>query len=304
MKKHKPFFIYIVTGIQIFMMLISFYKYYMATGSLIAPITTNIMLGPDAGTLIQLGSRFVPCMKKTNHTYVECPPSIKYSEYYNNKDYCSFADICGFGLEEGETPNQWFRFFTAIFLHGGIIHLILNLIFQIRTGVQMEKDFGTWRIMIIYLASGIFGFVFGGPYAGVSNSVGCSGSLYGLLACLLLDLIENWKIIVKPKKDLIKLIIVIIISLGFGLIPNIDNFSHVGGFITGILTGLIFMPSIIFSKKDLKIKRILMLISIFILVFMYIMVFEQFYAKTKKCSWCHYINCLPLKNNWCLSYDA
>jgi len=129
---------------------------------------------------------------------MECPKSVKGSisseqimEQMNvNKKkksaalpagnyYCGLSDICQFGMNDGETPNQWFRFVIPIFLHAGLLHLIFNLTFQIRTGIQMEKDFGTWRIMIIYMASGIFGFAFGANYSGVASSVGCSGSLYG-----------------------------------------------------------------------------------------------------------------------------
>ncbi|KAG4095986.1 rhomboid-domain-containing protein [Neocallimastix lanati (nom. inval.)] len=314
---HKPYFMYIITFIHVFLMIISLCKYYTVTGQLMAPISENIMFGPDAGVLIQLGARFLPCMRETNYTYVECPPSIIGSVSSKtimeatdvppgtllNPYYCSLRDICQFGLKEGEIPNQWYRFIIPIFLHGGILHLLFNLSFQIRTGAQMEKDFGTWRIMIIYMASGIFGFAFGASYSGVSSSVGCSGSLYGLMACLLLDLIQSWRLIIEPWKELIKMLILIIFSLGIGLIPYIDNFAHIGGFITGLLTGLIFMPTIIFSKKDLKIKRMLMIASIFITTFNFIWVFRQFYVSNSECRWCHYLNCVPIKEGWCKNYE-
>jgi len=319
MKQHEPYFMYAITFIHVFMMLISLYKYYAATGQPMAPMNENVMLGPDSGVLIQLGARFLPCMRETNYTYIECPPSVKSSidtktlktlthstndAQLKNTKVCTIGDVCQFGLKEGESPNQWYRFVTAIFLHGGILHLLFNLTFQIRTGIQMERDFGTWRIMVIYMASGIFGFAFGASYSGVSSSVGCSGSLYGLLACLLLDLIQSWRLIIEPWKELIKMLTIIVFSLGVGLIPYIDNFAHVGGFITGLLTGLIFMPTIIFSKRDLRIKRILMLASVFITIFSFIWVFRQFYVSSSECKWCHYVNCVPLKEGWCKNYEA
>jgi len=55
MKQHKPYFMYTMTAIQIFMMLVSIIKYYSVTGNMVAPISENIMLGPDSGPLIQLG---------------------------------------------------------------------------------------------------------------------------------------------------------------------------------------------------------------------------------------------------------
>ena len=95
---------------------------------------------------------------------------------------------------------------------------------------------------------------------------------------------------------------IIVFSLGIGLIPFIDNYAHVGGFIMGILSGLIFMPSIIFSKKDLRIKRILMVLSIFLSIFLYFWMFKQFYESKNECKWCHYVNCIPIKDGWCQNY--
>ena len=135
-------------------------------------------------------------MKQMNYTYMECPKSIKgtatssvikhhtikansTSTVTNEPNYCYLNEVCDIGMNQGDVPNQWYRFILPIFLHAGLLHLFINLSFQIRTGVQMEKDFGTWRILIIYMSSGIFGFVFGANYAGRTTSVGCSGSLYG-----------------------------------------------------------------------------------------------------------------------------
>jgi len=320
MKQHKPIFMYIITLIQIGMMIYTCYKYYTYTGQPFASFKENIMIGPDSTPLIQLGGRFLPCMKQTNYTYMECPknfkdtltqstinPHISKRNITNinvmNPNVCTINQMCGFGMKVGEEPNQWFRFFLPIFLHAGVVHIAINLSFQIRTGIQMERDFGTWRILIIYITSGIFGFAFGANYSGRTTSVGCSGSLYGLLGCLLLDLIQSWRLLVHPWKEFFKMFSIILFSLGIGLLPFIDNFAHAGGFIMGILTGLVFMPSIIFSKRDLRIKRILMLISIVLIIFSFIWVFRQFYETTEGCKWCHYINCIPIKDGWCKQYN-
>ncbi|ORX57858.1 rhomboid-domain-containing protein [Piromyces finnis] len=316
LKQHKPIFMYTVTIIQILLMIICLIINYRYTGNLFDNMQNNIMLGPNYGVLIHMGARFVPCMKQmdearaSNYTINICPRGVKGS-IVNDKGYinsatrklitenlCSRSELCGMGGFE-DTPNQWIRFIVPIFLHCGIIHIIINLIFQIRTGIQMERDFGTWRMMIIYMASGIFGFAFGADISYAIPSVGCSGALYGLLGCLLLDLVQNWKLIVNPFKELIKMLFIIIFSFGIGLIPFVDNFAHVGGFITGIFSGLIFMPTIIFGKWDLRRKRFLMVISIPILIGMFVWVFKAFYQEDKtSCKWCKYITCVPI-NHWC-----
>jgi len=134
-------------------------------------------------------------MQETNITETQCPAGVQSSRYVSKyiidgsgnivkelqtSSTCSMANICGFGMEEGEKPNQWFRFITPIFLHAGVIHLLFNLVFQIKTGIPMEKEFGSWRMGIIYMISGIFGFIFEAKSLGYAPSVGCSGALYGI----------------------------------------------------------------------------------------------------------------------------
>jgi membrane associated rhomboid family serine protease len=316
LKQHKPFFMYTVTILQIISMIAAIIINYSYVGHPFDSFSNNIMLGPNAGVLIHMGARFVPCMKQMDNARAKiynvtiCPLGIEGSIIntggYVNKatgkeitgNLCNLSDLCGMGgIKEGEKPNQWIRFIAPIFLHAGIIHIFINLIFQIRTGIQMEKDFGTWRMMIIYMASGIFGFAFGADISYNKPSVGCSGALYGLLACLLLDLIQNWKLIVNPWNELVKMVIIIIISLGVGLLKFIDNFAHVGGFITGIFAGLIFMPTIIFGKWDLRRKRFLKVISVPILIGMFVWVFNSFYKQeSNTCKWCKYVTCVPFNH--------
>ncbi|ORX52963.1 rhomboid-domain-containing protein [Piromyces finnis] len=319
MKPHIPYFLVTVTILQIFILIFSIGRNYSVTGKFIAGMDDNPMIGPYPSTLVYMGARFLPCMKKTNITETECPPGVKSQNYVTKmvldqngqmintlqrSDMCSLADICGFDMKQRDTPNQWYRFIIPIFLHSGILHILFNLVFQVRTGIPMEKEFGSWRMAIIYMISGIFGFIFEAKSVGYAPSVGCSGALYGLLACLLLDLIQSWKIIIHPWKELFKLLLIIIISLAFGLIPYVDNFAHIGGFIMGLLMGIIFLPFIIFSKKGLIIKRILMVFSVFISIFLFIWAIRQFYIDGKYCRWCKYLSCIPIKEEWCEYYDS
>lgn len=316
LKQHRPYFMYSVTVLQILLMIGLLIVNFIKVGHFFDSLSNNIMFGPNRGTLIHMGARFVPCMKQMDMDRAKifnitiCPLGVKGSIINNGgyvnketgkaitEDLCTLGDLCGMGgIEQGAKPNQWIRFIAPIFLHAGIIHIFINLVFQIRTGIQMERDFGTFRMMVIYMASGIFGFAFGADVTYNIPSVGCSGALYGLLACLLLDLIQNWKLIVNPWKEFMKMSFIIIFSLGFGLLKFVDNFAHVGGFITGIFTGLIFMPTIIFGKWDLRRKRFLKVISVPILIGIFIWVFSTFYKQeSNTCKWCKYVTCVPFNH--------
>ncbi|KAL6635662.1 rhomboid family-domain-containing protein [Neocallimastix sp. 'constans'] len=304
MHPHKPYFMTVVTAIQVFLLIVGMILNMKNNGSPISPIKNNLMIGPDSTVLIHMGAKYSLCMKElypSNSTF-NCVNGIKGSVVDNNgNNYCTLSDFCGMGMKQGDEPKQWYRFITAIFLHAGVLHIVFNLLFQVRTGFDMERDYGSWRIGIIYIATGIFGFAFGGSNNKLP-SVGCSGALYGLLGCLFLDLFQSWKLIINPWRELVKMLLVIISSFAVGLIHFIDNSAHVGGFISGILTGLIFIPTISFSKLDLKIKRGSMIASIFITTYAFFWVFRTFYSDDHPCKWCKYINCIDYKD-WCANYE-
>ena len=106
----------------------------------------------------------------------------------------------------------------------------------------MEKVIGTIRFMLIYFPSGIMGFILGANFAGDGlASTGCSGSLVGIIAVVLLDLLYNWRQFQRPMRSLFIILIQVLICFGLGLLPGLDNFSHIGGFFTGLLLGIAIM---------------------------------------------------------------
>ncbi|KAG0202473.1 hypothetical protein BGX33_009686 [Mortierella sp. NVP41] len=298
-KVWKPWFVWTISAVQIGMLIFEIVKGYQRTNRIIETQPFNPMIGPGTGTIIAIGARFVPCMRSTNldNQPLQCPD--------NPTAVCNISDICGFTpiSSTGKAPDQWFRFITPIFLHGGVLHLLFNLLFQMRTGADLERDMGWWRFAIIYMTSGIAGFIFGGNFAPLlSPSMGASGALFGLIGCLVLDLIQNWKLVVRPCWELSKLSLMILVSFAFGLLPFLDNFAHIGGFIAGILTGLVFMPVVYFSKRDKYIKLGLRIIALPLIVMIIVLGLTNFYKGANNCSWCKYLSCLPI-NGWCDAFN-
>jgi membrane associated rhomboid family serine protease len=211
---------------------------------------------------------------------------------------CPLTEVCGFENFSNGQPNQWFRFITPIFLHAGVLHILFNLFSQLTLGGHLEKYWGPFRIFFIYFASGIGGFLFGGVYALPDlPSVGASGAIFGLVGCELVDLIQNWKYIGSPGCQLFKLVITIAINFALGLLPFIDNFSHIGGFIVGVLCSILIIPlPSRMPKKVILVKWTFMAAAFGVLVYLFYFGATGFYDdKTKdSCSWCKYLNCLPV----------
>lgn len=207
-----------------------------------------------------MGARFVPCMRNThgiqdaNLTVPWSCPNTTSLLSTDPSNMCTLSDLCGFagvpnpditkGMNQKPEPNQWFRFIVPMFLHAGIIHITFNLLLQLTMGREMEMIIGSVRFALVYFSSGIFGFVMGGNFAPPAiASTGCSGCLFGILALTLLDLIYSWGQRPKPISDLMFILLDVVISFVLGLLPGLDNFSHIGGFMMGLVLGICILRS-------------------------------------------------------------
>ncbi|KAK4770300.1 hypothetical protein SAY87_030832 [Trapa incisa] len=138
--------------------------------------------------------------------------------------------------------HQGWRLITCIWLHAGIIHLLANMLSLLFIGVRLEQQFGFVRIGTTYLLSGFGGSVLSSLFIHSGISVGASGALFGLLGTMLSELLTNWGLYTNKAAALLTLLIVVAINLTFGILPHVDNFAHIGGFLTGLLLGFILFP--------------------------------------------------------------
>lgn len=196
--------------------------------------------------------------------------------------------------------GDWWRFFTPMFLHGGIIHLALNMFVLYSLGGSLEEAFGFFKVAAIYLISGFSGVMCSTLFVKDTISVGASGAIYGLIGALFGDFMQNHKIITEGKwKYLLNLVISTVIGLAFGLMPIVDNFAHIGGFIAGLLVGAIVLTNTI---KDIYGKRmvpfyskLLTVVAALLLVAWIAGSLSAIYQEkngTDYCSFCAKINCV------------
>jgi len=137
--------------------------------------------------------------------------------------------------------GQWWRLFTAMFVHFGIVHLALNMWALWDIGRLVERLYGRPRFVVLYLVSGVVGNLLSLAIQGnQAVSGGASGAIFSLYGALLVFLLRERRQVDRSEFKWLfgAASIFTLLILGMGLIvPGIDNAAHVGGLITGALVG-------------------------------------------------------------------
>ena len=155
--------------------------------------------------------------------------------------------------------REYWRLATTMFLHGGLIHLAMNMWGLYAVGPLVERLYGSLAFAIIYLASGV-----GGALASLAASpfrvgVGASGAICGILGALTAFLIVHRRaiprLILKSFRASLTSVVILMAILGY-CVPNIDHQAHLGGLATGFLSGLLLTrPWPIASSRWVAFRR-------------------------------------------------
>jgi len=137
--------------------------------------------------------------------------------------------------------NQWWRLFTAMFLHGGMTHLLMNMFSLYLIGRGVEQYFNVTSYLSIYLFSGLLGGLASLYMHPASVGVGASGAIFGIFGAMAgFFLAHREKIEAHTKAFMKEFAIIIGINLVIGFsIPSVDVSAHVGGLIAGFIGGYV-----------------------------------------------------------------
>ncbi len=137
--------------------------------------------------------------------------------------------------------GEWWRLFTAMFLHGGMTHLLMNMFSLYLIGRGVEMYFDTKSYLVIYLFSGLLGGLVSLYMHPNSVGIGASGAIFGVFGALAgFFLAHRDKIEAHSKAFMKDFGIVLGINLVLGLsIPSIDVSAHIGGLVVGLIGGFV-----------------------------------------------------------------
>ncbi|KAM3312430.1 hypothetical protein ACQJBY_032384 [Aegilops geniculata] len=170
--------------------------------------------------------------------------------------------------------RQGWRLITCIWLHAGVVHLLINVLCLLFIGIRLEQEFGFVRIGLVYLISGFGGSLMSALFIRASISVGASGALFGLIGSMLSELITNWSLYA-------------------------NKFAWINQ--RRVAPGPQAAPA---ERKHKTYQYILWIVAAILLIVGFtvaIVLLFRGYNANDHCSWCHYLSCVPTKKWKCNS---
>ena len=137
--------------------------------------------------------------------------------------------------------GQWWRLITAMFVHIGLAHLLINMWCLYELGALTEHIYGRWSMLLLYGTTGLAGSVASLARNPTIVSAGASGAVFGLAGALITSLLFGK--LAAPRRELMvalaSLLAFAAYNLSYGFLKGgIDNGAHVGGLVSGLLLGI------------------------------------------------------------------
>lgn len=145
--------------------------------------------------------------------------------------------------------GEYWRLFTSMFVHGGFLHLLMNLFGLGLGSTLLEKVVGPAKLISVYIICGILASLASIYWHENTVSVGASGAIFGLYGLILAFTV--FKIYPNYMRGMTWMFLGLYagVSLLFGFFGGIDNAAHFGGLISGFIIGGIL---ILINKEQLK----------------------------------------------------
>jgi membrane associated rhomboid family serine protease len=248
------------------------------------PLKVNPLIGPSSETLIQCGAR------DTNLIVNEA---------------------------------QWYRLFTPIILHAGLVHFFLNMMALYFIGGAVEQSHGCASTAVLFIIPAVGGNILSAICLPQYISVGASGGIFGLMGGCIADICLNWNLLfLKTTTDantrlrhfyvLLWLGVDIVVNCVLGFTPFVDNFTHLGGFMYGFCCGISTIERLAVgffgihadkcSRLGNSFMRFFGLIVSIIAIMVTTVVLVHSDGLTSPCHGCRYISCVPFppkaKEKW------
>ena len=155
--------------------------------------------------------------------------------YANAGAQMDWLELYGARINPLIRAGELWRLLTPILLHASVPHILFNMYALVSFGAGLERNFGHWRFLVLYLLGGFAGnalsFLLSSGY-----SVGASTAIFGLVSAEGVFLYQNRQLFGRQFGRAIgNLVFIVAVNLVLGLTPGIDNWGHIGGLLGGLI---------------------------------------------------------------------
>jgi rhomboid protease GluP len=166
------------------------------------------------------------------------------SLYSTNSGHGNFMSLDGqtlylFGAKFGPAiaAGQWWRLVTAGFLHGNLLHILMNSWVLFDLGAQVEELYGGARMLVFYFISSVAGFYLSALWRPEALSVGASAALFGMVGAMI-ALGTRYR---SSMGDMVRSVYLryLVYLLIFSLLPGVDMAAHLGGLAGGFVSAYV-----------------------------------------------------------------
>lgn len=136
--------------------------------------------------------------------------------------------------------DRWWTLITANYLHGSLLHLLFNVFALRAVGKVNIEIYAPSRLFLIYFLGGLFSMAIS-SLAGIPLTLGASGAICALIGSMSYDEWRARKGNLKMRIASVGIWVALIVVTGLAL-PNVNNWAHAVGFVSGFFLGLLFWP--------------------------------------------------------------
>ncbi|MGQ9855129.1 MAG: rhomboid family intramembrane serine protease [Fervidobacterium sp.] len=211
--------------------------------------------------------------KRQAYLYLILIDSLILLAFYVFRTFINGSDIAYllFGAQYGPlvSQGQWYRIVTAMFMHGGFLHLAFNMYALYILGNYAEGIYGTYRFLAYFFITGIVGNIATQFFYYDSLSVGASGGIFGLVGALFGAGFRKDTPFFLRSITGSALLPMIVLNVVLGFVPGsgINNAAHIGGLLSGMLLG--YTIPVYYSYRAEKLWRAIAIVLILVIVLSY-----------------------------------
>jgi membrane associated rhomboid family serine protease/antitoxin component YwqK of YwqJK toxin-antitoxin module len=160
--------------------------------------------------------------------------------WFNRNQDFYFMLATGANFNPYTVGGEYWRLFTSMFMHWGVVHLAVNMYVLYGIGRVLESFLGSLRFFIFYLITGFTAGLASLYFNVYVVSAGASGAIFGLYGYLIMQqILANFRNLKVLRGIAVNFVLFVVVNYAIARQLSVDNAAHIGGFVSGVMLCLL-----------------------------------------------------------------